>query len=314
MQIVKQTPSELILRNQPSNVRKGIVILWAVLFSGIPLAMMGAWIYGLGVTQLSCQRESSQVVCDRTQSRLLGALPGPVETFDQVTVAELKTSAATERSVTVVDNWVALQTANGEVAYVEEPMRINGRKGTANEMQAITDQINQFLASEQTTLTLERDLRFRLGNSLFPLLFMGMFVVIGGAVVYVSFRSEELVFDATTQQFHSSCRTLLGTKNWQCALSDLEDVAMDVRTDSHGDAIYALKFIPQPSQPIFMSGSKADVEETCGLIRAFLQGQEPTAPPKKHKKLHASLDVQQQMKDYSASTVSLPTGPDYGAA
>lgn len=278
MQIVKQTPSELSLKNQSSPLRKGFISLWALLFAGIPLAMMGFWIYGLGVIQLSCQRvEPTQVRCDRTQSRLLGFMPGPSESFDQVTAAKMKTAIGHDSdSVRTIDNWVVLQTANGEATYVEDPVRINGRKGSAQEMQAIAEQITQFLTSEQATLTLQRDLRFRLGNSIFPLGFMGLFVLLGGTVVHFSFRFEELIFDKNTQQFHCIRHTLMGKKTWQCPLSEIEDVAVDVRIDSNGDAFYALKLMPQQGKQALIPGPKSHVEEASSIIRAFLQGQSKT--------------------------------------
>ncbi|NEQ53143.1 MAG: hypothetical protein F6K11_23900 [Leptolyngbya sp. SIO3F4] len=283
MQIVKQTSSELSLRNQPSRLRKGFISLWALLFSGIPLVMMGAWIYGLGVTQLSCQRvEPTQVSCDSTQTRFLGFISGPSITFDQVTAAEMKTLSSDDDSVRTIDNWVVLQTSNGEVTYLQDPMRINGRKGAADEMQAITDQINQFINSDQANLAIQRDLRFRLGNSIFPLGFMGLFVLIGGTVVYFSFRSEELVFDKTTRQFRCRRQTLLGTKTWQCPLNEIQDVVVDIQTDRNGDAIYGLKFIPQQGKQSLIPGPKHDVETACKTIRAFLNGQAeaPMTPDK----------------------------------
>ncbi|MBT9313960.1 hypothetical protein [Leptothoe spongobia] len=277
MQIVKQTSSELSLRNQPSRLSKGFIGLWALLFSGIPLVIMGAWIYNLGVTQLSCQRvEPSQVMCDRTQTRLLGFMPGPTSTFDQVTAATMKTSAGADSDgVRTVDHWVVLQTSNGEATYIEDPIRINGRKGSPDEMQAITDQINEFLASDQASVSMQRDLRFRLGNSIFPLGFMGLFVLIGSTVVYFSFRSEELVFDKNTRQFRCSRQTLLGSKTWQCPLNEIQDVIVDVQIDSDGDPTYALKLIPQQGKRALIPGSKSHVEAACNTIRNFLQSSSP---------------------------------------
>lgn len=301
MQIVKQTSSELSLKNQPSHLNKGFISLWALLFSGIPLVMMGAWLYGLGVTQLSCQRvEPTQVRCDRTQSRLLGVLPGPTTTFDQVTGAAMKTATVTNSDgARIIDHWVVLETPNGEVTYVEDPIRINGRKGAPDEMQTITDQLSGFIISDQASLTIQRDLRFRLGNSIFPLGFMGLFVLIGSTVVYFSFRSEELVFDKNTRQFRYSRQTLLGRKNWQCSLNEIQDVIVNVQTDRNGDSIYALKLFPQHGKPDLIPGPKHHVETACNTIRAFLHSQSETPSTtdtlmdadidksEEHKKLHS---------------------------
>ncbi len=292
MQVVKQTSSELSLRNQPSRFNKGLIGLWALLFSGIPLAMMGGWLYGLGVTQLQCQRvEPSQVRCDRTQSRLLGLMPGPSTTVDQVTArtqsrllglmpgpsttvdqAEMKTQTSVDGDGSRhVDYWVVLQTLNGEVTYVEDPIRINGRKGSANEMQAIADQINTFLSSEHTAVTLQRDMRLRLGYSIFPLGFMGLFVLIGSTVVYFTFQSEELVFDKTARQFRCDRKTLFGQRTWQYSLNEIQYVMVDTQTDSNGDVLYALKLLSEQGKLEFIPGPKDQVEKAYQVIHEFLR-------------------------------------------
>lgn len=272
MQIVKQTPSELFLRNQPSHLSKGLISLWALLFSGIPLGLMGVWIYGLGVTQLQCQRMESQVRCEHTQSRLLGLVPGAKTSFDQVTAAAVETEMDVDSDEShSVNHWVVLQTHNGDVTYVEDSLRINGYKGSVPEMQSIANQINEFLVSEQPTWTLQRDLRLRWGHSIFPLSFLGLFVLIGGTVIYVSFRSEILIFDKTSRQFHCIRQTLLGENNWQCPIQDIRGVTVDVQTDGEGKSTYSLKLLPQKSQPDFIPAPKRQVEDACNTILEFLQ-------------------------------------------
>ncbi|MBX2864869.1 MAG: hypothetical protein KTR27_15060 [Leptolyngbyaceae cyanobacterium MAG.088] len=272
MQIVKHTPSELTLKNQSSHLSKGFISLWALLFSGIPLVMMGVWLYGLGITQLSCQRlESTQVRCHNTQSRMLGLIPGATATVNQATAAEMKTETSVEGDATHnVDHWVVLQTPNGEVTYVEDPLRINGRKGSADEMQAITNQLNSFFSSDQATVTIQRDMRFRLGNSIFPLGFMGLFVLIGSTVVYFTFRSEELVFDKISQRFWCKHKTLLGTQTWQCPLQEIQDVMVDIQTDRDGDSTYVLKLLPEAGKQALIPGCKEQVETALNVIREFL--------------------------------------------
>lgn len=273
MQIVKQTPSELLLRNQPSWLNKGAIALWALLFSGIPLGMIGVWVYGLGVTQLTCKRvEPTQVSCDRTQSRLLGVLPGSTTTFNQVTAAKTKAETSTAGNGTrVVDYWVVLHTLNGEVSYLADPIRINGRKGSAQEMQAITDQINSFLESDQTALNIQRDMRLRLGHSLFPIMFMGLFVLIGGTVVYFAFRSEVLVFNKKSQLFRCDRVTLLGKQTWQYPLHEIQNVTVDIQTDRDGDFTYTLKLLPEDGKLILMPGQQEQIETACSIIRDFLK-------------------------------------------
>jgi hypothetical protein len=219
-------------------------------------------------------------------------MPGPSATINQVIAAEMLTQTSVDRNGTrKVDYWVVLQTLNGEVTYVEDPMRINGRKGSADEMQSIANQIDSFLASDQAELTLQRDMRLRLGHSIFPLGFMGLFVLIGSTVVYFTFRSEELVFDKASRQFRCDRKTLLGKQTWKCSLHEIQDVIVDVQTDSDGDSTYALKLLPEQGKQALIPGCEDQVETACSVIHEFLESN-PTPASVVEKSYRTSRQTQ----------------------
>ncbi|MEM9511181.1 MAG: hypothetical protein AAF978_00620 [Cyanobacteria bacterium P01_E01_bin.48] len=280
MKIVKQTHSELILLNQPSTFTKLFLTVWSLLFAGIPLIMIGTLARDLGVTRLSCHRiEETQVRCDRQQSQLLDLVQLPAESYMQVTAASVKTERGSEwdsdrnRRVPTVDNWVVLSTSQGEVAFVEDVVRVNGTRGSVQEMQSIANDINRFLRSDDKSLVLKRDLRLRLGQSVLPLAFLSLFPFIGAVVLYCTLQSEMLVFDGTLRRLHCDRKTLLGLKTWQLPFHQIRDVAIDVHTDSDGDSTYtlALRLDRDPDKKLLSTTNRHPVETARDAIRKFLR-------------------------------------------
>ncbi|MEM7066257.1 MAG: hypothetical protein AAF572_24210 [Cyanobacteria bacterium P01_B01_bin.77] len=125
---------------------------------------VGVWFYSLGVIQLDCQRvEPGQVRCDRTQSHFIGLISTPKTTFDQVTGAERKTKTRSDSDGNQIsEHWVVLVTHEGDYIYVKDPLQFYPMQDrTQREMQTLADQINQFLASEESNLSLQWDTRWR---------------------------------------------------------------------------------------------------------------------------------------------------------
>ena len=199
--------------------------------------------YNLGVTRLDCQRlEPTQVNCTHRQSRLLDLVPGVENTLSQVTTAEIKTKTSIDSRESTTDQWVVLQTSSGEINYLKDTVQFNDIEGTSKKLQPIANEINRFLTSNEDTLTLEHDHRLQMGHNLLPAAFMGMFVVVGTGVMYLSLQSETLIFDKTSQQFRCIRHTLLGQRTWQCPLQEIHDVAIDIHRSGKG-----LKNPPIPS-------------------------------------------------------------------
>ncbi|MEM9264438.1 MAG: hypothetical protein AAGA46_02840 [Cyanobacteria bacterium P01_F01_bin.13] len=272
MKILKRTPSELLLRNRPSLIDSGCLMIGTLLLSGVPLIIICIVVYGLGITRLNCQRiEPTQVRCDRTQTHLLGLISGPKTTFSQVIAAEAKTNTIIDdEGDYIVDHWVVLHTNRGEVNYIEDSIRrINGHRGSAQAMQAIANQINRFLASKEISLAIQYDMRVR-GQVLLLISFLSFLVMIGANSLYSNFRSETLVFDKSLRQFRCTRRTLSGNKNWQCPLDEVRDVIIDIQTNSDSST-YTLKLLPEEDKQKLLPGAKHQIIKAHDVIREFLQ-------------------------------------------
>lgn len=280
MEILKQTHSELVLRNRPSRSTTVFMAFWSALFIGVPLAMIGGLAYNVGVTRLTCDRvEPAQVRCDRQQSKLFDSIRPPAESYDRVTAARVKTERGWEwksnrdRRVPIEDNWVALETSRGEVAFVEDVVRVNGTRGSAAEMQAIANDINTFLRSDRESLSLRRDLRLRLGQTVAPMAFLSLFPLLGGAVFFAVLQTEVLTFDGTMRRLRSHRQTLLGAKTWDLPFHHIRDVTLDVHTDSDGDSTYTLKLMLDrgETKKLRSTQHRRAAEVACNAIRAFLR-------------------------------------------
>lgn len=280
VKILKQTRSELVLCHQLSGFVKRFLIAWSLGFVGIPMVMLSVLFYGLGVTRLDCQRlEVSQVRCDRQQSKLLDLIRPPAESFFQVTAARMKVERGWEtrsndsRRIPTVDRWVVLETSLGEVTFVEDVVRVNGQRGSAAEMQGIANDINAFLISDRDSLSLRRDLRFRLGQSILPIAFSLVFIGIGGVVLVALFSSEVWFFDGIKRQLICDRKTLIGTKTWRLPFRRIRSVTMDVETDSDGDNVYRMALELDRGKPRRLPSvqNQREAETIRDALREFLR-------------------------------------------
>lgn len=243
MKIIKQTSSELALKNKPDI----FILLWVLGFMGIPFIMILGLFSQLGVTTLTCKRvEPTQVSCEKQESKFFGFIQQPSTGLSQVRSAKFKSEEGIDSDgERTIDNWVNLVTSSGEVIAVEDFVTVNGVRGSANEMQAITNKINTFIKSNQDYLEIQRDLRWDLGQSLLPLGFLSIFEIIGAIVLFLFFRSEMLIFDKNSGYLIRKQKTLLGYKYESYRLDEITGTKIERRTDNEKDTVYKLRLLPK---------------------------------------------------------------------
>ncbi|MEM7727060.1 MAG: hypothetical protein AAF208_11915 [Cyanobacteria bacterium P01_A01_bin.45] len=241
----------------------------------IPLIIMFGVFSELGVTTLNCKRvEPTQVSCEKQQSKFFGFTQQPTKRFSQVKSAEFKSKEGIDNDGDrTIENWVTLVTSTGEVTLVEDVVSVNGVRGSANEMQAIATQINNFIQSKQPSLLIQRDLRWYLDQSLSIFGFCSLFLLIGTSVLFISFRSENLIFDKNSGNLICEQKTLLGNKRKYYLLNEITGSDVEITTNSDGDTFYELKLLPKSThKKIRISSSKLqDVKNIQTTIRDFLQ-------------------------------------------
>lgn len=241
MKIIQQDDSKLILKEKPPISS----ILITILFTILPLTFVLAMIYDIGVTNLKCKRlEPTQVNCEIQQSKFFGFVEQPPKAFSKVTSAKLKTLREIgSEGEPLVSNLVVLNTNQGEITVIEDSVFFNGVRGDASQMQSIANQINKFLDSNQVSLQIQRDLRGNFGQSIFPLIFISLFVLGGVILLFVILRSQTLVFDKKSGQLIREQKTLLGKKYEYYPLDEIKGVDIEEKYNSKKGISYELKLI-----------------------------------------------------------------------
>lgn len=274
MKIIKQNSSELTLKNK-SDAPHTFLLFWTAGFMGIPLIIMFGVFSELGVTTLNCKRvEPTQVSCEKQQSKSFGFTQLPPTRFSQVKSAKFKSKEGIDSDGDrTIDNWVTLVTSTGEVTLVEDVVSVNGVRGSANEMQAIATQVNNFIQSNQPSLLIQRDLRWDFGQSLSIFGLCSIFWIIGASVLFAFFRSETLIFDKNSGNLIREQKTLLGKKRKYYLLYEITGIDIETTTDSDDDTFYELKLLPKSiHKKILMSSTNLqNVKNIQTAIHDFLQ-------------------------------------------
>ena len=274
MKIIQQTSSELVIKNKP-DLPNIFLLIWAAGFMSIPLLIMFGVFSELGVTTLNCKRvEPTQVSCEKQQSKFFGFTQLPPTQFSQVESAKFKSKEGIDSDGDrTIDNWVTLVTSTGEVTLVEDAVSVNGVRGSANEMQTIATQVNNFIQSNQPSLVVQRDLRWDLGQSLLPFGLCSIPWIIGANVLFALFRSETLIFDKNSGNLIREQKTLLGKKRKYYLLYEITGIDIETKTDSDDDVFYELKLLPKSihKKILISSTNLQDVKNIQTTIRDFLQ-------------------------------------------
>ena len=265
MKIVEQTPTRMVLQQSPGGM-VGFMLLWGSLFSGIPLLAMLAMIYNAGVTDLSCQRiEPTQVTCESQQSRLFGLLPGQPTPVRQVMSAQITSET---RSSDDGDYDVYRPRLVSPAGYFDIGDFSTDRSTTE---QWVT-QTNQFLRSSQPELNLSHDNRWS-PATLFSILFMSPFVIVGSLVMNSTIQSRTLILDKNLNRIIYEVWRFSGKRRREYPLGIVKRMEIKEHTDSYGNVYFDPVLLPDQVRSITFArtSNRQDAVTLQEQIHEFLK-------------------------------------------
>jgi len=242
MKITNKTSTELILSKK--NGLNPFLFIWSIFFTGIPLIVLISTFSALGVITINCERiEPKLVNCTLNRSGFGGFFPQNKESLNNVIEAQFQQIEEKDSDgATTFDNKVILLSKNGKNLAIQELMFINGVRGNAKEMRQVSQEISNFLNSNESLFVIEIDNRWRWAN-LFIFCFISIFILIGGTVFMMTILEigyETIVFDKVSRQLKFEKVNLLGKKKDNISLNEVNGIVLKELTDSDNDRYYLL--------------------------------------------------------------------------
>ncbi|HIK18625.1 MAG TPA: hypothetical protein IGS53_25555 [Leptolyngbyaceae cyanobacterium M33_DOE_097] len=257
MKIVENTASTLKLKAQFQTLGT-----FGVLF-GLPF-LVGGIIAALTIGQrslLTCDRlEPKQVECELKTNSFLA------ERTMRIPVGHLQGAEVEVNDGDDGDTYrVALITQGGRVPLTEVYSA-----GIGFNHRGKVEQINAFLQNpEQMTLTVQEDYRW------FAYLFGGIFVIVGGVIVFASLTAPfpvDCTFDKRSGQAKLRQRSLIATHVQEYRLHEVKEARLVESTDSDGDTVYRAQLVLRSGKEISIDflGAVADKQNIVDVINTFL--------------------------------------------
>lgn len=149
--MIKETSSQLILQDNINFSFPFFIVFIVLVILGIVPPLLP--FYSIGVTTLSCQRlESQQVNCHRNESRLFSLIKLPSTSLEKVSSAKfVSKNDQTPQGEKIVTNLTKLNTSEGQVDVFQ---------GSTEKMQDFVSKINNFLQSNEPSLTIKHEISF----------------------------------------------------------------------------------------------------------------------------------------------------------
>lgn len=274
MKILQNDASTLVLHHQQGAGIKRFILIWASLFTGVPLVLLVGLLQSVGVISLSCERTvQGEIRCEKRESKVLGlSQPSPL-VIEQMTGAQLKTVEGRDSDGDrTMDYSVQFNTKTAPVAGIEGFIRINGVKGSLPDMQEWVDSVNTFVDSNQSTLHIQRNNPANVWHILLPVAFLSIFEGIGFLVLYSVFRTDFYSFDRYANRLLHEQQTLLGRRSQQYPIREITGVRIITKTDSDGDSYYELNLLPEAIYPqmLMSSRNRKEVEYIQTTLQTFL--------------------------------------------
>lgn len=210
--IVEQSPSKLVIENNPGILAKLFIIIWALGFGGIPSGLIVLMASQYGVTTLSCKRvESQQVDCLYSQSHYLGfRTKVQNQPIRQVTDAKFELAEwSNGKGGGTAKAWVSLINKSGKTRLFEIQYAIESGFKPHFQPDA-AQQLKTFIQSQAPTFKIEEDKRWSSGFWI-GVVFFSLFPLIAALAVYVAVRSQRITLDKTNNLYTRQVDTLLGT-------------------------------------------------------------------------------------------------------
>ncbi|MDY6936860.1 MAG: hypothetical protein SWY16_04260 [Cyanobacteriota bacterium] len=226
-QIVEQSEAKLVCQKKPGIFSNLFIILFAIFFGGIPLAMLVLISSEYGVTQIACDRIAPQQMnCVVSQSQYLGFVQTirdkPIEQITDVQLKSVEWSNDEGGGTRKGKVWVSLITLSGSDRLFETQYAIESGFDPVFQAEFI-QQLKAFLNSQESSFNLERDTRldggFWGGVPLF-----GIYPLLALLVLYISMRSQTVILDKIDDRYIRHIRTILGTRTQINRISDIRAI------------------------------------------------------------------------------------------
>lgn len=263
MKIVKQSTTELVLATDNSWGIRAFSLIWGIGFAGIPLSMAFITARSGESFNLSCRRvEPTQVDCTYNHSRFFGLEQISPKSMVKVLGTRIDSETRSSEDSDYEVYQVVVLASNGQFPLADFSSNVGSNQSIAN-------RIDTFLKSPQPTLEITGN---NYGSSIFTILFTVPFVLIGGAVLFFTFRSESFVLDRISHVFTIKRKTLLGASNQSYALTEIKSIEVRDSTDSYDRISYVPTIVMSSGKTfnLMSSYNQQGAEEMAKDIRTFL--------------------------------------------
>ncbi|MEO1207933.1 MAG: hypothetical protein AAFX78_00170 [Cyanobacteria bacterium J06638_20] len=269
MKIIRQTATELVLSDRHLPL---FTMLWAFVFMGIPLVIGYSLLRNVAKVELTCDRiEPTLVDCTSTKTPLLSIFPTTTQAYDAVTAADYRVEETTDsEGERHSDHYVVLKTKDGDIPTFQSYVSVNGVRGNAAQAQATANHLNQFLQSQQQSISLQQDVEIA---NFFALGFVSIFLVVGAAVLHSQVRIVTLKLNKDTNKISRYRFSLLGFWVDSDDLRQLQTVEVERRKDNEGDGNFAPVIFMQSGKKYILGRTvyqESDALRTVNQIRDFL--------------------------------------------
>jgi hypothetical protein len=277
MKLVKETETKVVFRRGISL----FFLFWSLGFAGFPLLAILAVISDVGITTLNCSRSQNQgadipaVTCEVNSSILGGLYRLPTQSVPQV----LRANQVTETTPDDDDcdqllNHVLLLTSLGgmQTQVMGDAVYRDCVKGDVGLFSEYAMDLNRFIASDATSITLVYDNRFNVFNMLI-VVFCSPFFAIGAIALLASLCWETLILNKQTGgMVYRLWFLLVLLKERTPSSFDVQNVELKVKESSDGDKTYEVALVMKSGKPIYFgtTGSKDEADTIANKLRQIL--------------------------------------------
>ena len=250
--IDQQTPAKLVVKQRLKRWAYVFLVIWSILFAGIPTGLVVLVSSKIGLSTLFCQsNESANFDCDGSTRKFLGFGPDSEhQSISQVTAAQLDSAqwsnvqgGGTEKI------WVTLSSQSERIRLFETAYKIESGYKPTFQPEAVAE-IQQLITSDVNNFVIQEDRRFSV-QFLGALCLAIPFILLAMAVAYGGLRSRTLILDKTTRLYTRQVRTLLGLQVQHHQLSEIQSVTTkEFRHHRNGRLreVYGLEICLRPNK------------------------------------------------------------------
>ncbi len=242
MKIVKETSAELTFRAMPRFDRVIATLICSTGFLGLIILFSLVMWTGMGNVVTSCERLVTNAVnCQSKRSPLLDI--GLVNTtkYDNVVAAKskIKESRDSEGGITTSYQMILVTDSGSSM----ELMSVNGVRGF-DRTKSIATKINNFLRSQEKSITINEELELATIFALLVAQFVGIaFSILVIITLYTEVRIVSLNINKNSNKITSSSLSIFGFWKYSFALDDIKEIAVKKNEWRNGESLYSIHLI-----------------------------------------------------------------------